>query len=146
MNLETLLMCSYTLVPIIFFIGYIPQVWALIKSNVDVKSFPLTMWVLWLIGSVISMAYGAFYLKDLLFCVTCFINLAPQALVVCFVTYHRLGGSGLKVDARINQNINQIAYEMHDERYQSEYIECPEDDRIIAINYALISEQPKTIQ
>ncbi len=143
---DTLFVAAYALVPMISIAAFIPQIMKLLNPNTSLEGLSFGAWWAWMLSATISVVYGVFYLHDFMFIVSSTVAFSFNIIVLALAYRKLLGGSGLKIDARVNHDVNNIADQMHHQRYQSEYIECAEHDRVIAINYALIPEQPKTIQ
>lgn len=76
----------YSLVPIIGFTAYGPQILALLKSE-TLQNFPFTTWAIWLFTGFISFIYGAFKLQDLLFSITALSNVIPILIVMALAAY-----------------------------------------------------------
>ena len=108
MEFDNLLIYSYSFVPIIGLVGYVPQIISLIKMREKLESFPMAMWGLWFAASVISLLYGVFHLQDTLFSITAGSNTIAIAIVMSLATYRLLDLSRFKIDARIYHHIDHI--------------------------------------
>lgn len=70
-------------------LGYIPQIKTLIFSNERGNSISLSTWFLWLGTWVISLSYGVLCLQDLLFSMTCIMNVIGHITVIFLVLFKR---------------------------------------------------------
>ena len=87
MDWGLILSCAYSLVPIIGVTAYGPQILALLKHDKKLENFPFATWAIWLFTGLISLAYGAFKLQDLLFSITCLTNIIPIMIVMTIAAY-----------------------------------------------------------
>lgn len=92
----------YPLVTLLSISGYLPQIWNLIRASSPNDSFALSGWVTWIATSGISLGYGIFHLKDLMFCITTGSSLVLITAVVGLVLYNRHYRFRNKADAGIN--------------------------------------------
>lgn len=146
MSVETYIIAAYALVPVIVVCGYVPQIVCLLKTEYVSGSFAFSTWILWLASSSITLAYTAVYIQDALLSITALLNVAPISAIIAIASWKHLRRPRFKVDARIDHHINDIAHQMHHQRDEREYIQSPQNDGIIAIDHALIPEQPETVQ
>lgn len=149
MDWGLILSFAYSLVPIISVIGYGPQIMSVLKHEGKLENFPFSTWSIWMLTSVVSLAYGVFKLNDVLFIITALSCVIPNMLVIAAAVYKAQifsRRSALKVNAGIHNYVNEIANQVHDERNQREYVQSSEHNWIITVDHALIPEQPQTIQ
>lgn len=151
MSFDVALSALYSLVPIISLVGYIPQIMALIKTKERIENCSYSMWIILFTSNVISLAYGAIKVQDLLFCITVLSHLLPISLIM-LITYIKSQKSfafvmpRLKINQSIGRNIDHNAYQAHSQGNQDEYVQSAKDHWVIAVNHALIAEQAQTIQ
>jgi hypothetical protein len=79
----------YPLVTIISVLGYIPQIKSLIKTQSNCADIALSSWYLWTVSSLISIGYGLFHIKDVMFIITCTISFILIASVTALILYRR---------------------------------------------------------
>lgn len=79
----------YPLVTLLSISGYLPQIWNLIRATSPNDSFALSGWVTWIATSAISLGYGIFHLKDVMFSITTGSSLVLITAVVSMVLYNR---------------------------------------------------------
>src|SRR6266436_4999339 len=53
---------------------------------------------------------------------------------------------GLEIDARIDQGIGEVRYEVHQQSDQREDVEGREHDRVVAVEHALEAEETEAIE
>ena len=141
MSFDAICVFLYPLVPIIAIGGYLPQIYKIAKSKTSMGSVSLMTWLIWFCAWGISLGYGVFSLQDFMFSLCCLVNMTAHVAIISLVAYkRRLYGSCLKINARIDEDINNIAHECHDKADQRVDIQRPQNDRVITVNYALISQ------
>lgn len=149
MDWQTILTFIYSLVPMIGVSAYVPQIITLWKSKKKLENFQFATWSLWLFAASISVMYGVFKLQDLMFTITSLANAIPLAIVIvlaCKRSGMSLNGAALKINARINPDIDQIADQMHDQGYEGEYVQGSKHNWIVTVDHAFIAQEPQTIQ
>lgn len=150
MSLLDTLTFGYSVVPVIYVFGYGPQLRSLYLEKAKLENFPFATWFMWLFAAVISSAYGHLVVADNLITMTGLSNALPIMAVMILAAYKaelfKSRTSGLKVNARVNPDIHQIAYQMHNQANQREYVQRAQNDGVVAVNHTLIAEQSQTIQ
>lgn len=96
--MEDLFIYLYPLVTINSILAYLPQWMTLYKAD-DLESFSISSWVMWIVGSAISLGYGVFHLQDMMFCITTGVGLLFMIGIVSTVLYKRRQVSCSLVDA-----------------------------------------------
>lgn len=87
--MEQFFIYLYPLVAVVSLAGYLPQVKALIFASSSPKNISVSMWFIWSIGSAISLGYGVFHLKDLMFSFVSGSTLLFCASITCLILYNR---------------------------------------------------------
>lgn len=87
--MENLFSFLYSFIPLIGMCGYLPQIYRLIYQNAPTDSISLTTWGLWFGTWTISLGYGVVCLNDVLFSLTCSMNLIGHAAIIVLVLYKR---------------------------------------------------------
>ncbi len=87
--MEEIVTFAYSFIPLIGMAGYLPQIKTLLSSESRGHSISLSTWFLWLATWVISLGYGIICLQDILFSITCIINLIGHIAVIGLVLYKR---------------------------------------------------------
>ncbi len=59
------------------------------KSPGPARDICLRSWLLWLVGGLIALGYGAWCLHDFKFCMVTFLSTVPIAVVLLVVFYNR---------------------------------------------------------
>ena len=136
----------YALVPVIATGAFIPQIIKLLKPETGLDGISFGAWWAWMLSATISLIYGVFYLHDFMFILSSSVAFFFNIVVLVLAHIKQLRGPRLKIDSRIDHDINNIADQMHDQGYKREYIQSSQHNRIITVNHALIPEQPQTIQ
>ncbi len=87
--MEQLFIFLYPLVGIFSLGGYLPQIVKLARATSADDKIALSSWYMWLVTYTVSIGYGAFHLKDPLFCLTMGVGFAAALVVVGLVLYNR---------------------------------------------------------
>lgn len=87
--MEQIFVFLYPMVGLISLGGYMPQIVKLARATSADDKIALSSWYMWLVTYTISIGYGAFHLKDWLFCTTMAVGLASALVVVGLVLYNR---------------------------------------------------------
>ena len=77
----------YPLVPLIAFFGYIPQIYILVNSERAPQSISLHTWSLWTFTWVISFGYAVFCIQDIMFSITCAMNVIAHSSIIILKIY-----------------------------------------------------------
>lgn len=143
----------YPIVPLIAFIGFCPQLFFAYKAQSALKSISILTWLIWLGSWCIAFGYSALTIKDPMLTFTAGLNIVTHVMLIGVIVFKRMKyaeivilPAGLEINAGVNIHINQIADEVHDQRYQCKEIERSKHNGIIAIDDALIAEQAKAIE
>jgi len=87
--METIFVTLYPLAAVCHVMAYIPQIKALMRNKSDVTVMPILPWIIWLGGSIVTLGYGAFHLKDLMLCTTVSITCALICIIIGLIIYNR---------------------------------------------------------
>jgi len=87
--MESVFVALYPLVALISFSGYIPQIIRLLRAKTPIDGISIQSWCTWIINCIISMGYGFFHLKDLMFVATMATSMTSMMVVVSLVLYNR---------------------------------------------------------
>ena len=79
----------YACVPVLSILAYMPQISLLLKSPGPAREICLRSWLLWTIGGLITLGYGAWCLHDRVFCLVTFLSILPMMLMLGIVFYNR---------------------------------------------------------
>lgn len=79
----------YPLVGILSILAYVPQIKSLLKTRTSPDDISLSSWLMWIFSCLLSLGYGIFHLKDVLFCLTTALGLFFMVLIVSTVLYKR---------------------------------------------------------
>ena len=112
----------YAFVPVVGVCAYVPQIMVLLRLKEPVQHFPFSTWFLWLFAGIVSLAYGAFKLGDLLFCLAAVANVVPIMIVLLLAAY-KSHGFAFKINTRVDHDVDDIADQMHDQGYKCEYVQ-----------------------
>ena len=88
--MEQLFIFLYPAVAFVSTIGYIPQIIKLARARTRVEGISLQSWLTWTATSSISLGYGVFHLKDMMFCLTVGVSLASTAKVAALIWRNRM--------------------------------------------------------
>lgn len=143
----------YPIVPIIAVGGYCPQLYAAFKSSTRMDSISLTTWSIWLFAWSVAFGYSAITIADAMLTFTAAVNILCHVLLIGMIVYKRRcydlklnSRTVFEIDTRVNPDISQIPYQMHDERYERVEIERAQDNWIVPVDNAFIAEQAKAIE
>ncbi len=93
--MEQLFIFLYPAVAFVSTIGYIPQIIKLARAKTRVEGISLQSWLTWTATSSISLGYGIFHFKDLMFCMAVGVALASTATVAALIWRNRSVKSGV---------------------------------------------------
>ena len=79
----------YSMVIVISFVGYMPQLHKLWIAQGDCADVSISTWGIWKLTSLISLAYGYFELSDVKFCLSAGINAICIAAVISLTAWKR---------------------------------------------------------
>jgi len=79
----------YPLVTILSVSGYIPQIIKLLRAQTPQDSIALSGWFAWIANTTISLGYGVYHLKDLMYSITTGVSLTLLITTVSLVLYNR---------------------------------------------------------
>ena len=79
----------YPLAGIAFIIGYIPQILTLMRAKSPPENISITSWVIWLVGSVLSLGYVHFHLSDFMMVATTLLTLSLSLTVLGLTIYNK---------------------------------------------------------
>lgn len=88
--MDNLFSFIYPIVPLIGFAGYVPQIIRLLKIQRPAKSISFQTWMIWTLTWGISLGYGIFCLQDLLFSLTCFMNVVCHIIIMALTYFKRV--------------------------------------------------------
>lgn len=87
--MESFFVALYPLVALVSFSGYVPQIIKLIRAKTPMDGISVQSWLTWMSNCCISMGYGFFHLKDLMFVATMATSFCSMTAVVGLVLYNR---------------------------------------------------------
>lgn len=87
--MESVFVALYPLVALISFSGYVPQIIKLIRAKTPMDGIAVQSWLTWIVNCCISIGYGFFHLKDLMFVCTMATSMTSMIVVVSMVLYNR---------------------------------------------------------
>ena len=79
----------YPVVPLIGLMGFLPQIFTLIKITEAPNTISVSTWSIWTMTWLISFGYAVFAMHDTLFAVTCGMNLVGHILIIALTIYKR---------------------------------------------------------
>ena len=125
MSLGLVFEYMYPVVPVIALIGYGPQLITALKARDDMRNISLLTWFVWLGTWAIGLGYSSITMADFMLSLTAGINLVLHILFIGIVLYKRsyyapnaLLAPCAKINAGIDLYIDEVADQVHDQRYQ----------------------------
>lgn len=109
MSLSDVFLFLYPIVPLVGLMGFVPQIIAIIKTDTALRSFSISTWLMWLSTWCISFGYGALCIQDMLFCITCAMNIIAHVFIIALVFVKR----------RNNYRTRKLPIDMSASRYRS---------------------------
>lgn len=79
----------YPIVPLVGMAGFVPQILTLLAMKEAPKSISLLTWYIWTCTWLVSFGYAVFALQDLLFTLTCGMNLIGHCVIIGLTVYKR---------------------------------------------------------
>ncbi|MCB1538152.1 MAG: hypothetical protein H6865_08330 [Rhodospirillales bacterium] len=99
--MESIFVHLYPLVGVVSLMGYMPQIWRLIRAKTLESEISLHSWMTWVGTYCISLGYAALHLRDFMLILTVVLNLAATVAVVGLVLYNRHVRFAARAPARI---------------------------------------------
>lgn len=86
---EDYILAAYAIMGTISALGYIPQIWTLMKSTGRSMSTPISAWTLWTMEAFATFLYAVFILKDSPAMILVGINFLSALVITLLIIYNR---------------------------------------------------------
>ncbi len=87
--IEAVFVALYPIAAFCHVVAYLPQIKALAINKTDVTVMPISPWIVWLCGNLMTLGYAVFHLKDFMLSMTVSVTALLISTIIVLIIYNR---------------------------------------------------------